>query len=355
MTKRILFTVIIVLIGLTAFSQKGHRIAFVDMNYILENIPDYKKAQSQLNTKVKKWQQNLDNLKDEIGTMKTDLSNEKALLTADLIIEKEEDIAIKEEEFKKLEEQYFSSNGNLFMLRKQLVTPIQDQVYNASQEIAKARRYDFVFDKSSDLIMLYSTKQNDISELVLRSIVRGEKTTKANEKRASRTTTQQRKTTSTVKNTPSVQTTNANPTPKTTNNPIALPVVVNEEVKSDAKAVETETSLTEKTVESAVLTEKPTKNITKEATEISEVVSPEASKQGKLDEREIKRQEALARNEKIKADRLKKREEQKAEIEKKRLERLKKREEVRNQLKENKEVTEKEKEDKKEDENKDNN
>lgn len=184
MIKKILLFAIVSFIGLNSFSQKGQRIAFVDMNYILENIPAYTRAQTQLDKKVQIWQQDLDQKRGEITTMQTDLSNEKTLLTEDLIADKEEDIVIKQLELKKTEASYFSTNGNLFLLRKQLVTPIQDQVYNAAQEIAKARRYDYVFDKSSDLIMLYSNKSNDISELVLRTIVRGEKATNATKKRA---------------------------------------------------------------------------------------------------------------------------------------------------------------------------
>lgn len=350
MIKRILFTLLFAIIGFSSFSQKGHRIAFIDMNYILENIPDYKKAQNQLNTKVQKWQQNLDGIKAEIETMKTDLSNEKALLTDDLIAEKEEDIAIKEEEFKKLENQYFSSNGNLFLLRKQLVTPIQDQVYNAAQEIAKARRYDFVFDKSSDLIMLYSTKQNDISELVLRTIVRSEKTAKANEKRVSRATTSKRKATPVVTNTPTtIQKKNTPITEVNSNTVTPLVSSTEEEVSSTEEIVTTDSS--KKNTEVIESTVQKDENTAIETIEVTEPLTAEESKQAKLDERELKRQEALAKNEKLKADRLKKREEQKAAIEKKRLERLKKREEVRSQLKENKEIPEKEKED----DNKDNN
>jgi Skp family chaperone for outer membrane proteins len=124
---------------------------------------------------VQKWQEKLDGLSAEIEQMKTDLSNEKSLLTNDLIAEREEDIEIKEQELKRLQQAYFGPTGDLFQLRKQLATPVQDQVYNAIQDIAKNKRYDFVFDRSSDLIMLYSNQKYDISELVLNSIVKNRK------------------------------------------------------------------------------------------------------------------------------------------------------------------------------------
>lgn len=156
-------------------AQKPQRVAYIDMNYILENVPEYTSAQSQLDAKVKTWQQKLDGLSDEIEQLKTDLSNEKSLLTKELISEREEDIAIKEEEFRRLQQAYFGPTGDLFQMRKQFVKPVQDQVYNAIQDIATKKRYDFVFDKSSDLIMLYSNSKYDISELVLNAIVKNRK------------------------------------------------------------------------------------------------------------------------------------------------------------------------------------
>ena len=172
--KRIL--IFILTLSITAsFAQKGQRIAYVDMNYILENIPEYVEAQARLDDKVKGWQLKLDVLSNEINTLKTDLSNEKPLLTEALIEEREEDILIKEKELRRLQAAFFGPTGDLFQLRKQLAKPIQDQVYNSIQEISANKRYDVVFDKSSDLIMLYTNSKFDISELVLNSIVKNRK------------------------------------------------------------------------------------------------------------------------------------------------------------------------------------
>ncbi len=182
MTKKLLI-LIVILANLNTFAQRGQRIGYVDMEYILENIPEYAAAQQQLEQKANKWRLNLDKIKNEIKSMKADLSNEKALLTDDLISERLEDIAFKEEELKDLESNYFSSNGDLFLYRKLLVKPIQDKVFNAAQQIGKSRGYDIIFDKSSDVIMIYTNKKADLSELVLKSIKRTEKTVEAKEKR----------------------------------------------------------------------------------------------------------------------------------------------------------------------------
>ncbi len=180
--KKTLLLIAFVLSIQISFAQKGQTIAYFDMEYILENVPEYLNAQDNLNSKVEQWKSRLKKLERHIEVLKTDLTNEKAILTSDLIEEREEDIIIKQEELARFESLYFGPKGDMFLLRKQLVKPVQDQIYNVIQSIAKRKRYDFVFDKSSELVMLYSNKKYDISELVLSSIVKDRKikTTKAN-------------------------------------------------------------------------------------------------------------------------------------------------------------------------------
>ena len=182
MIRNILIFLAIVFSTITV-AQKPQRIGYIDMEYILENVPEYNDAQSRLNLKVATWQQKLDGIKRDIEIMKTDLSNEKPLLTQELINEREEDIQIKEEDLRKLQAAYFGPTGDLYLLRKQLVKPVQDQIYNAVQNIAINKKYDIVLDKSSDLIMLYANKRFDVSELVLNSIVRGRKKAQLEEKK----------------------------------------------------------------------------------------------------------------------------------------------------------------------------
>jgi len=174
MIKNIFFIAVFLTSSLT-IAQKQLRIGYIDMEYILNNVPEYTDAQAKLNDKVKVWQQKLDNLSIEIEKMETDLINEKALLTPAMILEREEDIDIKRKELKKLQEGYFGPTGDLYQMRKQFVKPVQDQVFNAIQTIAETKKYDFIFDKSSDLIMLYSNSNFDVSELVLNSIVKDRK------------------------------------------------------------------------------------------------------------------------------------------------------------------------------------
>lgn len=182
MTKNVLLFAFVML-SLTTIAQKAQRIGYIDMEYILQKVPDYNEAQTKINEKAIVWQKEIESKQQEIEKLKADLNNEKALLTKDLISEKEEDIQLKIAEVKKVQETYFGSNGDLFFLRQQLVQPIQDLVYNAIQDIATKRSYDFIFDKSSDLVMLFSNEQYNVSEQVIASINRSEKLTEIKEKR----------------------------------------------------------------------------------------------------------------------------------------------------------------------------
>ena len=186
--KKIFLLVVLLLSVSFSWSQRNQIIAYIDMEYILENVPEYLEAQNTLDAKIAKWRKKLDVQARHIEVLKTDLANEKAILTKDLIEEKEEEISLKQVELRRLESLYFGPKGDMFSIRKQLVKPIQDQVYNAIQSISKRKKYDFVFDKSSELVMLYSNKKYDISDLVLATIDRtrliDKKTKKKNEKKA---------------------------------------------------------------------------------------------------------------------------------------------------------------------------
>lgn len=176
-----------------AEAQRGVRIGYIDMEYILESVPEYKEASVQLEGKVQRWKQDIERKQKEIDLMKLNLSNERVLLTNELIVEREEDIKIKEEEMLKYQQDRFGSNGDMIIQKRQLVQPIQDQVFNIIQEIAEAKKFDFIFDQSADLVMLYANKRNDISDEVLRNIERAGRRVQAVTKKEQREIEQKEK------------------------------------------------------------------------------------------------------------------------------------------------------------------
>ncbi|OBX23842.1 MULTISPECIES: OmpH family outer membrane protein [Bizionia] len=180
MKLKVLFLVATVfMLSMSSFAQRGVRIGYIDTEYILENVPEYQQATSQLETKVQKWKSEIEQQLGGISQKRKDLSNEKALLTKELIEEREEDIAFEEKEILDYQQKRFGPNGDLMIQKKQLIQPIQDQIFSAVQDIAEAKKYDFVFDKSADVVMLYSAKRYDFSEQVIRSLTRSAKRTQA--------------------------------------------------------------------------------------------------------------------------------------------------------------------------------
>jgi Skp family chaperone for outer membrane proteins len=183
-TRHILFfTIALICVSFISSAQRGVRIGYIDMEYILENVPEYREASTQLDGKVQRWKADIEKKQQEVDLMKTTLTNERVLLTKELIEEREEEIKIKEDEMIKYQQGRFGSKGDLVIQRRQLVQPIQDQVFNIVQEVAENKKYDFIFDKSADVVMLFAAKRNDISDIVLRSITRVEKRKEATSKR----------------------------------------------------------------------------------------------------------------------------------------------------------------------------
>lgn len=173
MKTRVLLIVLLALIGVSANAQRSNiRMGYIDTEYILENIPEYNEALSQLDKKVQKWKSDIDLKLRGIEKKKLDLRNERVLLTKELIEEKEEEIKIEEAEILDYQQKRFGPNGDLFIQKKTLIEPVQDQVLTAVQEYAKAKKYDFIFDKSADVVMMYSNKRYDISDYIVRKITR---------------------------------------------------------------------------------------------------------------------------------------------------------------------------------------
>lgn len=183
MKNNVLFLLTLVFtLSLTLHAQRGVRIGYIDTEYILENVPEYQEATGQLNEKAQKWKNEIQGKLSAIAQKRKDLSNEKVLLTQELIQEREEDIAFEESEILDYQQKRFGPNGDLVIQKKQLMQPIQDQIFEAVQDMAASKKYDFIFDKAADVIMLYSAKQYDLSEIVLRSISRTSKRTQAQSK-----------------------------------------------------------------------------------------------------------------------------------------------------------------------------
>jgi len=149
------------------FGVSAQKYAFVNTDYILDNIPEYADAQAQLDELSIQWQKEIEVKFAEIDKMYKSFQNEAVLLPEDMKKKREGDIINKEKEGKDLQKKRFGKEGDLFKKRQELIKPIQEKVYNAIEEIAAAENYAVVFDKASNATLIFTNAKYDISEQVL--------------------------------------------------------------------------------------------------------------------------------------------------------------------------------------------
>lgn len=152
---------------LSIMSANAQKFALIDMEYILKNVPAYERANEQLNQVSKKWQAEVEALNTEASTMYKNYQNEVVFLSEQQKKERQEAIMQKEKEASELKRKYFGPEGELFKKRESLITPIQDEIYNAVKEISELRGYSLVVDRASDSGIIYGSPKVDISNEVL--------------------------------------------------------------------------------------------------------------------------------------------------------------------------------------------
>ncbi len=178
--SKIFFAILIMLFSINSYSQKTERIGIIDMEYILSKMEDYTAASEQLEEKIGEWKNEIENQNKYIENLKVSLEIERPLMTKELIEDRESEIDFEVKKLNDYKEKRFGVNGDWIAQELLLIKPIQDQVLNVVQSIAKQKKFDKIFDQSADAIVLYSEKKYDISDLVLKSILREDKLEKLN-------------------------------------------------------------------------------------------------------------------------------------------------------------------------------
>ena len=155
---------------LSAVAASAQKFALVDMEYILKNIPAYERANEQLNQVSKKWQAEVEALSTEAQTMYKNYQNEVVFLSQEQKKERQDAIMEKEKQAAELKRKYFGPDGELFKKRTSLMTPIQEEVYNAVKDIADLRGSQLVLDRASDTGIIFGSPKIDISNEVLQKL-----------------------------------------------------------------------------------------------------------------------------------------------------------------------------------------
>lgn len=158
------------LMCLAALNMSAQKFALVDMEYILKNIPAYERANEQLTQVSKKWQAEVEALNTEASTMYKNYQNEVVFLSQEQKKARQEEIMKKEKSASELKRKYFGPEGELFKKRQSLMTPIQDEIYNAVKEISELRGYSLVVDRASNSGIIFGSPKIDISNEVLQKL-----------------------------------------------------------------------------------------------------------------------------------------------------------------------------------------
>jgi len=156
-------------------AQKQLRVGYINMDYILSNIEDFEVANKEFEYKIDQWKNEISKKENEIKTKREELDFEKDIIPNQIYLKRSKELDYDFKELDNYRNKRFGPEGDWLIQEKILIQPIQDEVLAIVQKIADKNKFDFIFDKSSAVIMLYSEKKYDISELVLRSILRQEK------------------------------------------------------------------------------------------------------------------------------------------------------------------------------------
>ena len=165
--KKMILMLMMAVAAITAHAQKY---ALVDMEYILKNVPAYERANEQLNQVSKKWQAEVEAINLEASTMYKNYQNEVVFLSQEQKKAKQDAIMQKEKEASDLKKKYFGPEGELYKKREALMTPIQEEIYNAVKEIADLRGYSLVLDRASNVGIIFGSPKIDISNEVLQKL-----------------------------------------------------------------------------------------------------------------------------------------------------------------------------------------
>jgi outer membrane protein len=150
--------------------SQAQKFGYIDSNFILSKMPAYAKAQTELDKQSAAWQKEIEGMYQAVEKMKEDYKAEEVLLTDEMKQKRQAEITRKENEVREYQRKVFGFEGMMFKRRQDLIRPIQDEVFTAVEKVAKARGLQTVFDKSGDLIMIYTNPVHDYTEYVLEEL-----------------------------------------------------------------------------------------------------------------------------------------------------------------------------------------
>lgn len=157
-------------IGLFSVTQAQAKIGYVDSDAIMEQLQDALDARQQLDALIQEWQGELSRLEREWKTKFDEYDKKKLVLTEQQRVDIESELVKMEQKITEYREKKFGTNGELFQKQDELMKPVQNKVYTAVQKVAKSEDFDFIFDRSSGVMMLFAKEKFDVTNLVLKEL-----------------------------------------------------------------------------------------------------------------------------------------------------------------------------------------
>ncbi len=174
--KGVLLIVFVTLCALLASSSVfGQKFGYINTEYILNKMPEYQEAQGEIDQLATQWQSEIQGMQQEVDNMYSELKAEEVLLTAEMRRERNETIQQKEQTLKEYQQKVFGFEGLYYLKKQELVKPIQEQVFEAVEKVAEENKLQIVFDKSGDLVMIYTNPIHDYTDYVLDELGLGER------------------------------------------------------------------------------------------------------------------------------------------------------------------------------------
>jgi len=154
--------------------SKAQKFGYIDSDFIIKKMPDYKKAEGELAQLSQKWEKDIGVMKKDIEKLQSDYKAEEVLLSEEMRKERLDTIAGREKVLKEQQKKIFGFDGLIFLKRQELMKPVQEKIYEAVEKVAKTKQLQVIFDKSGDLVMIYASPVHDYTDFVLEQLGLGD-------------------------------------------------------------------------------------------------------------------------------------------------------------------------------------
>lgn len=155
---------------LLASVSQAQKIGYIDSNFILSKMPAYNQVQQEMDKYAQAWQREIEQLQQQADELKQEYRAEEVLLTEEMKQKRQSEIAKKDNELRDYQRKVFGYEGMMFKRRQELMRPIQDEVFEAVEKVSKGKGVQVMFDKSGDLVMIYTNPVHDYTEYVLEEL-----------------------------------------------------------------------------------------------------------------------------------------------------------------------------------------